>query len=244
MFESMNDVPEPIKSFYTEVIRNEPVVDEEGKPVTTQEPYTYIDIDGNEQEGLKTVPVMQDVPYVELLERPQSATEDLLLRVAPKACITFANFVAQTEQWEFYDKYMEWLDAEPVEPSQEGYTEEEYVDAVDAYNTSMEAYKASEPVKPPLRTVDEIMESSGLSDKTRKEARDEAVSKITVEVDGMLFDGDEISQNRMARAVATGNAGDTTYWKLANNDVVLVSWEQLKQALKLAGNAQTTIWMG
>lgn len=81
-----------------------------------------------------------------------------------------------------------------------------------------------------------------------KAQRSEAVSKIIVEVDGMKFDGDEHSQDRMSRtisgAVALG-VDIQTYtqtWVLADNTVAQVTIAQLAQALKLAGEAQTALW--
>ena len=76
-----------------------------------------------------------------------------------------------------------------------------------------------------------------------KQQRQTNVNNITVTVDTMVFDGDEISQTRMARAVASSSVGETTQWKLADNSVATVTHEQLKQALRLAGEAQTTLWM-
>lgn len=80
-----------------------------------------------------------------------------------------------------------------------------------------------------------------------KAERANAVSKITVTVDGMVFDGDEISQERMSRtitaAVATGeDMSVTTTWVLADNTVSQVSIKQLAQALRLAGEKQTDLW--
>ena len=80
-----------------------------------------------------------------------------------------------------------------------------------------------------------------------KAERADAVSKIAVTVDGMVFDGDEVSQERMARtitaAVATGEdmTAETT-WVLADNAVARVSVQQLAQALRLAGERQTALW--
>jgi hypothetical protein len=83
---------------------------------------------------------------------------------------------------------------------------------------------------------------------TREEAkrvRQELVDAITVTVGDKVFDGDETSQNRMARAIlALESAGQpTTKWTLNNNDTVDVTVDELKQALQLAGQAQTDIWV-
>lgn len=75
-----------------------------------------------------------------------------------------------------------------------------------------------------------------------KHQRDLNVSQITVTVAEMLFDGDEVSQNRMARAICAMDDLDTTSWTLADNSVVTVTKEQLKEALRLAGIAQTELW--
>lgn len=80
-----------------------------------------------------------------------------------------------------------------------------------------------------------------------KAERAEAVSAITVEVDGMTFDGDETAQDRMARAITMFQANSlpadyTTAWVLADNTVAEVTVAQLSQALLLAGQAQTALW--
>ena len=77
-----------------------------------------------------------------------------------------------------------------------------------------------------------------------KESRSLAVSNIKVIVDSMEFDGDEVSQGRMARAVtASSSDSETTTWTLANNTPATVTALQLKRALKLSGLAQTGLWM-
>lgn len=81
-----------------------------------------------------------------------------------------------------------------------------------------------------------------------KAERADAVSKITVTVDGMVFDGDETAQTRMGRtiaaAIAQGVDLETTKrtWVLADNTVAEVTVKQLAEALQLAGDAQTALW--
>lgn len=75
-----------------------------------------------------------------------------------------------------------------------------------------------------------------------KQVRAEYVSKIIVEVDGLPFDGDETSQDRMARSIVALNDGETLQWVLADNTIAQVTKIQLKEALRLAGQAQTAIW--
>lgn len=88
----------------------------------------------------------------------------------------------------------------------------------------------------------ELTEEERLS--VRKLARSRAVNAIIVEVDGMKFDGDEVAQGRMARAlkVAELNNLDKTAWVLADNTVVEVDKKQLEEALSKAMLAQGELW--
>lgn len=80
-----------------------------------------------------------------------------------------------------------------------------------------------------------------------KIVRSKAVESIIVTVDGMLFDGNEVAQERMARtitaAIATGEGmSATTTWVLHDNTVATVTIRQLATALRLAGEEQTRLW--
>ena len=77
---------------------------------------------------------------------------------------------------------------------------------------------------------------------TAKAEREDYVSKIIVEVDGMMFDGDETSQDRMARSIVALDLGETVQWVLADNTIAHVTRAQLREALRKAGTAQTAIW--
>jgi len=94
-----------------------------------------------------------------------------------------------------------------------------------------------EPVDPP--TAEQIREEA-------VRARTEAVAalKVTTQA-GNTFDGDEVSQGRMARAIialqATGTP--TVTWVLADNSVIQATVAELTEALALAGAAQAAIWV-
>lgn len=83
-----------------------------------------------------------------------------------------------------------------------------------------------------------------------KQERAEEVSKITVEVDGLIFDGDEDSQTRMARTITASQAlglpeDPTISWAMADtnaNKVEQVTIAQLSKALYLAGCKQSELW--
>ncbi|UQY33833.1 hypothetical protein K8U54_19275 [Pseudomonas fulva] len=73
------------------------------------------------------------------------------------------------------------------------------------------------------------------------------VRRISVTTEaGRCFDGDEISQGRMARAIlaldATG-PGATVRWVLHDNTAVDVGAPELREALALAGQAQADLWV-
>lgn len=76
-----------------------------------------------------------------------------------------------------------------------------------------------------------------------KAERQQRVDAITVEVDGFIFDGDEVSTRRMADVITgADDLADTTEWTLADNREVVVTIRQLKQALRLSTASRTAIW--
>ena len=103
--------------------------------------------------------------------------------------------------------------------------------------------------KPPEPTAEEIAEREAAEALAQaKKERAEAVSKLTVTVDGMVFDADETSQNRMSRVVAGAQAlgidqSTTQIWVLADNTIAQPTVAQLAQALKLAGEKQSELWI-
>lgn len=78
-----------------------------------------------------------------------------------------------------------------------------------------------------------------------KAARAVAVDNIKVTTQaGNTFDGDEMSQARMSRAVlilSTGFASEVP-WVLADNTVIQADAAELTEALALSGQAQASLW--
>jgi len=75
--------------------------------------------------------------------------------------------------------------------------------------------------------------------------RQRTVDELTVTTAaGNVFDGDEMSQTRMTRAIialqATGTA--SIMWILADNTTIQASVAELTEALVLAGTAQAAVW--
>lgn len=92
-------------------------------------------------------------------------------------------------------------------------------------------------VDPPPLDDDQVKENMKIERATKV-----AQIKVTTST-GHIFDGDETSQNRMSRAVSIGGDDDTIEWKLADNTKAVVTISELKEALSLAGQEQTRIWM-
>ncbi len=92
------------------------------------------------------------------------------------------------------------------------------------------------PVEPPKTTEQLLAEA--------KAARHEKIATIVVTTStGNAFDGDEKSQDRMARALAAMDPGDTLPWVLHDNTVAVVDRDELREALRLAGAEMAAIWV-
>lgn len=110
-----------------------------------------------------------------------------------------------------------------------------YIDEIE----SLEGKRRFEIIAIPAPTQQELDDQALAA---AKEERAAAVANIVVEVDGMLFDGDEISQDRMARSAVAMNDEETITWVLHDNSITQVTKQQLLQALRLAGEEQTRLW--
>lgn len=101
--------------------------------------------------------------------------------------------------------------------------------------------EGDEPTMPPEMLAQKALEDA-------KADRAKTVSRIKVTVDGMEFDGDETSQNRMSRVVAVAAAlgvdldAKTQMWILADNTIAYPTIRQLARALEAAGGDQTDVW--
>lgn len=77
-----------------------------------------------------------------------------------------------------------------------------------------------------------------------KASRAQLVDAISVTTNsGAVFDGDEVAQGRMVRAIVSMSAEDTLPWVMSNNSVALVSRAELQEALRLAGAEMARIWV-
>lgn len=94
---------------------------------------------------------------------------------------------------------------------------------------------------------DKAQQAAAAAREAWKTRRAEAVRGIKVTTaSGRVFDGDEISQARMARAILglqEAGEGATVTWVLADNTPVAVTAAELYEALHLAGAEQARLWV-
>lgn len=94
---------------------------------------------------------------------------------------------------------------------------------------------------------DKALQAAAAEREAWKARRAAAVRAIKVTTaSGRVFDGDEISQARMARAILglqEAGEGATVTWVLADNTPVAVTAAELSEALHLAGAEQARLWV-
>ena len=77
-----------------------------------------------------------------------------------------------------------------------------------------------------------------------KAERAQAMQSLTVTTQaGNVFNADETSQTRMSRAITIMDDVETTVWVLADNTPIQATKAELKEALRLAGEAQAALWV-
>lgn len=77
---------------------------------------------------------------------------------------------------------------------------------------------------------------------TFKQQRTTKVNNIEVAYNNNIFQGDEISQARMSRAILVMTDTETIPWVTKDNKVVNLTKVDLLTILKEAGTIQTSIW--
>lgn len=110
----------------------------------------------------------------------------------------------------------------------------------DGYDDDGKRYLIINPPYVAPEPTEEEKQAQALADAKRERAK--AVDRLTVEVDGMVFDADETSQARMSVAASSMTDEDTNVWVLHDNSVVQVTKAQLLHACRLARIAQSALW--
>ena len=77
-----------------------------------------------------------------------------------------------------------------------------------------------------------------------KAQRQEAVDNLEVTYEDIIYQGDEVSQGRMSRAIlALPDDTTTTLWIAKDNTPMQLTKVDLSSILRLAGEAQTALWI-
>ena len=100
-------------------------------------------------------------------------------------------------------------------------------------------------LEPDVVTANQAAEEIRLREAAKaKRTADVAAIKVTTQA-GNTFDGDEVSQGRMSRAIIALSTGlaPSVNWVLADNSVIQATAAELTEALVLAGQAQAAIWV-
>lgn len=92
----------------------------------------------------------------------------------------------------------------------------------------------------PVPTPEELEQQAREAFKAQRQI---LVDNIKVTVGDKTFDGDEVSQTRMARAITVLLEGETVLWVLADNTSTQCTKAELIEALRLAGEEQTRLWV-
>lgn len=109
----------------------------------------------------------------------------------------------------------------------------------EAININANCYEDGKFIVKDFRTPEEIQQALYNQWKAERQSK---VDNIEVELNGVVYQGDETSQTRIARAVSVMEDTDTTMWVAKDNSVNELSKADLKYILREAGIKQTLIW--
>lgn len=111
------------------------------------------------------------------------------------------------------------------------------------FNIALGAWEMKPIMTAPGAELPEVALTPERELELKKLIRQSQVDQIVVTTGaGHSFDGNEDAQNRMSRSIVGLQAGESIPWVLADNTVVLVDAVELREALRLAGAAQTALW--
>lgn len=124
-----------------------------------------------------------------------------------------------------------------------------------AYENALQARSEAEVANPwlaglrgetapdrPVFTPDPSI-ANGFLREAFKANREAVISKLTVTVDGMVFDADTASVSGMVTRMGTMNTGDSKLWVLADNTPAMVTYEQFLEAATLGSDQITDKWV-
>jgi len=172
-----------------------------------------------------------------LVEEPEQLNEDGEPIVEAKSYYEYVEDCVSFDDWLNETKVISEVVEEVTEPSEDG----EYEVVITPYQP--EVTELVRPYEAPDTTDRVNAYLAPTLRKLWKEDRQKQVNNIVVTTDVGDWDGDEVAQTRMARAISVMTDTDETLWILKDNSVASVTKAQIKEALKLAGEAQTALWM-
>lgn len=108
----------------------------------------------------------------------------------------------------------------------------------EAININANCYEDGKFIVKDFRTVEEIQQELYNQWKAERQAK---VDNIEVELNSVIYQGDETSQTRIARAVSVMEDTDTVMWVAKDNSINELYKADLKYILKEAGIKQTLI---
>lgn len=130
------------------------------------------------------------------------------------------------------------------------YTDEEFTEQFNKFHSGQGELVLTRDLPLGEDEIDTEVDSSVLDELKAAQAlaewkadRQAQVDAIIVTTDVGDWDGDEISQSRMSRAILSMNDTDSTLWIMADNTTATVTKANLTEALKLSGEAQTSMWI-
>lgn len=212
-----------LSMFYELDDAGSPMLDEQNQPVLRHRPESK---------------ALADVLLVTRLHAANPAMHQVIDR--------FIELYAITLQWDWFTQYQSWLarkaDAELNAPALS-------IDTQDQQAIDSPLFAEPMPERPQHKTLEQyraeiLIDGISIDEYLFRTQRTTAVNSITVEVDGLVFDGDEQSQRRMLAAIhASEDAGiASTIWRLADNTEAAVTVEQIRQAHSLAIIEQGKLW--
>lgn len=225
MFTKLSDVPEAIREFYE-------TLTEEDTEIVSQIPFSEC----------KT---LNEVEMVAIKHATNPDKHWIIFK--------FIEMYWENCRKQYLEDYLAWLENETYltslidsfEPIKD--EEDKVIVSLEDYTKTINSQRVPEPTKP---VKDIELDKIRIKGQTIEEflflnVRHKTVSKITVEVDGLIFDGDEYSQRRMLSAItASEELGQvTTKWRLSDNSVVEVTKDQLVEAHAKAILKQGELWI-
>ncbi|USE71536.1 hypothetical protein CTT31_20855 [Pseudoalteromonas maricaloris] len=188
--------------------------------------------------GQNDIPLLGEHGLPQLIPRPIGKDIGELVRKGKLNDLErFAEIQIQQEQWDWAKSYLDYLvELEAVEQ----YNAELPETTQDAEGNEPKPLPVA-PERPAVRTVEAVL--SPFRREVFKLQRTNYVANIKVELNGKVFDGDEASQDRMARACQFMSDTDEIVWVLADNNPCSVTKSELMEAGRLAGLKQAELWV-